>query len=95
MRGIMPWQQEASSPCCIWAQFMPFSLYYSHYITIICYYTHYFKTQKFNLGAYSLQKTGQLAHPPQGISKHANQEHQQLHHQAPPMEAAAANTPPG
>ncbi len=36
-----------------------FLLYYSHYVTIISYYTNYFRNQKCDLGAYSLQKTSQ------------------------------------
>ena len=63
-----------------WAQFMPFSfvLYalYHYYITLNCYYTYYFKHWKRHLGAYSLQKTCPLAHPPQGISEHTNEENQ-------------------
>ena len=51
----------------------PFLLYYSHYITIICYYTYYFKNMKRDLGVYSLQKNCQSAHPPQGIREHTNQ----------------------
>ncbi len=61
----------------------PLLLYYSYYVTIIFYYTHYFKTRKCNLGAYSLQKTGQSAHPTQGISEYTNQEHQRLNQAAP------------
>jgi hypothetical protein len=34
-------------------------LYYSYYVPIISYYTNYFRNQKFDLGAYSLQKTSQ------------------------------------
>ena len=45
----------------------PFVFYYTHYVTIICYYTHYFKNQNRDLGAYSLQKNCQSAHPPQVI----------------------------
>jgi hypothetical protein len=33
------------------------------------YYTHYFKSRNSDLGAYSLQKTGQQAHPQLGISE--------------------------
>jgi hypothetical protein len=46
----------------------PVKLSYSKHITIFCYDTHYFKTQKCNSGAYSLKKTGILAHPPNGAS---------------------------
>ena len=34
------------------AQFMPFTLYYSYYVTIIFHYTHNLKTRKCDLGAY-------------------------------------------
>ncbi len=61
----------------------PFLLYYTHYITIIFYYTYYFINQNRHLGAYSMQKTCQLAHPPRGIRQHTIQEHQELNHQSP------------
>ena len=38
-------------------------------VLIHTYYTHYFKTQNSYLGAYSLQRTGQQAHPHLGISE--------------------------
>jgi hypothetical protein len=60
-----------------------FLLYYLHYVTIISHHTYYFKIKKCDLGAYSLQKTCQLAHSPLGVSEHTNQEHQGLNHQAP------------
>ncbi len=72
----------------VWTQFMPFSFvlfaWYHSYLLITCYCTHHFKTRKCALGAYSLQKTGKLAHPPQGTSEHTtNQEHQLLNQEAP------------
>jgi hypothetical protein len=88
----MPSYQEESSPCwyispihailffiiCITFSFVFFTLY--HYFSLL---THYFRKQECNLGAYSLQKTCQFAHPKLGISEHTNQEHQGLNHQAP------------
>ena len=66
-----------------WPSLCPFLLYYSHYITIISLLYVLFQNWKRRLGVYSLQKTCQSAHPPQGISEHTNQEHQGLNHQAP------------
>ena len=61
----------------------PFLLYYTHYITIISYYTYYFINPKQHLGAYSLPETFQLAHPPQWISQHTNTEPPGLIHRSP------------
>ena len=44
-----------------------YTLFY-YYINYLYYYTHYFKTRNSDLGAYSLQKTGQQAHPQLGHS---------------------------
>ncbi len=41
------------------------------------------KIKKCYLGAYSLQITCRLAHPPLGVSEYTHQEHQGLNHQAP------------
>ncbi len=55
---------------------LPFLLYYMHYTTIILYFTYYFIIQNGHLGAYSLQKTCQSAHPPRGIREDTIKEHQ-------------------
>ena len=48
--------------------FLLYALFY-YYINYLYYYTHYFKTRNSDLGAYSLQKTVQQAHPRLGISE--------------------------
>ena len=48
--------------------FLLYALFY-YYINYLYYYTHYFKIRNSDLGAYSLQKTVQQAHPQLGISE--------------------------
>ena len=42
---------------------------FQYYFNYMYYYTHYFESRNSDLGAYSLQKTGQQAHPQLGISE--------------------------
>ncbi len=59
MRHIKPWNQEQSTSLLSQGpNYCPFQLYFLRSITLICYHTHYFKTQKWKLGAYSFRKPG-------------------------------------
>ena len=68
-----PCDHEDSLHCCHKSQselvlFLLYALFY-YYINYLYYYTHCFKTRNSDLGAYSLQKIGQHAHPQLGISE--------------------------
>ncbi len=84
-RCIMPLDQDKSSPCCHMGPIIVLLFCIIQIISLLYhYYTHYFRNQKCNLGAYSWQKTCQSAHPPLGISGHyTNQKHQGLNYQVP------------
>ncbi len=83
----MPLHQEESPSCYHMGQILALFFCIIRNISLLNHYYFLlyllFQNKELHLDAYSLQKTCQSAHPPQGISECTNPEHQELKHQPP------------